>query len=125
MNKNKQRPATIFIDGLLVSCVIGAYDWERTVRQELRVDLRVVTDIANAARSDSLDDAPVDYAAVAERIQAIAEATTAQLVEHLAERMAEQLLRELPISEIELALTKPTAITNAAGVGVRIHRFAE
>lgn len=117
-------PATIFIDGLRLSCVIGAYEWERNVRQELRVDLRVRTDITAAAQSDSLSDAPVDYALVAERIQVIANDTAAQLVEHLADRIATQLLEELPISELDLTLTKPTAITNADGVGVRIQRLA-
>lgn len=116
--------AIIFIDGLTIGTVIGAYDWERNVRQEIQIDLRLTTDIAAAAASDALEDAPVDYAKVAQRVQEIADDTAAQLVEHLAQRLAEQLLAELPITRVELTITKPTAISHAQGVGVQIVRTA-
>ena len=117
-----KHPATIFIEGLTVACVIGAYEWERNVRQELRVDLQLAVDTTAAAASDELDDAPVDYARVAQRVEQIAQETGAKLVEHLAERIAQALLAEFPISKLDLTLTKPSAIPAAAGVGIRISR---
>ena len=117
-----EHAATIFIEGLTVTCVIGAYEWERSVRQELRVDLQLRVDTTAAAASDNLDDAPADYALVAQRVQDIAQSTSAKLVEHLAERIADALLAEFPISNLDLTLTKPTAIAAAAGVGIRISR---
>ncbi|HBW09550.1 MAG TPA: hypothetical protein DEF44_15110, partial [Pseudomonas sp.] len=40
---------TVFIEGLEVDTVIGAYDWERGIRQCLQLDLTLGWDIRPAA----------------------------------------------------------------------------
>ncbi|MCL6308975.1 dihydroneopterin aldolase [Pseudomonas syringae] len=111
----------VFIEGLEVDTVIGAYDWERCIRQCLRLDLSFAWDNRPAAAGDDLSKA-LDYASVSTRIQAFAEQAQFQLVETFAERLAEVLMGEFNIPWLRLKLTKPGAVAAAAGVGVEIER---
>lgn len=112
----------VFIDGLEVDTVIGAYDWERGIRQCLTLDLQLGWDIRPAAVGDDLG-AALDYAAVSTRVQAFAAASSFQLVETFAERLAALLMAEFGIRWLRLRLTKPGAVPAArGGVGVEIER---
>lgn len=111
----------VFIEGLEVDTVIGAYDWERGIRQCLRLDLRFAWDNRPAAAGDDLSLA-LDYASVTARIQAFAEQASFELVETFAERLAQVLMHEFNIPWLQLKLTKPGAIAAASGVGVEIER---
>ncbi|RMN01985.1 dihydroneopterin aldolase [Pseudomonas savastanoi] len=111
----------VFIEGLEVDTVIGAYDWERGIRQCLRLDLSFAWDNRPAAAGVDLSKA-LDYASVSTRIQAFAEQAQFQLVETFAERLAEVLMSEFNIPWLRLKLTKPGAVAAAAGVGVEIER---
>ena len=113
---------TVFIEGLEVDTVIGAYDWERTIRQCLCLDLYLGWDNRPAAAGDELDKA-LDYAAVATRVQAFAGESQFILVETFAERLAELLMAEFQIPWLRIKLTKPGAVPAASGgVGVEIER---
>lgn len=111
----------VFIEGLEVDTVIGAYDWERGIRQVLRLDLSFAWDNRPAAADDDLSKA-LDYASVSARIQSFAEASSFELVETFAERLAEVLMGEFNIPWLHLKLTKPGAVPAAKGVGVEIER---
>ncbi|WP_236177189.1 dihydroneopterin aldolase [Pseudomonas qingdaonensis] len=111
----------VFIEGLEVDTVIGAYDWERGIRQCLRLDLRFAWDNRPAAAGDDLSLA-LDYASVTACIQAFAEQASYELVETFAERLAKVLMDEFQIPWLQLKLTKPGAIAAASGVGVEIER---
>jgi dihydroneopterin aldolase len=113
---------TVFIEGLEVDTVIGAYDWERTIRQCLRLDLYLGWDNRPAAAGDDLSKA-LDYAAVSARVQVFASEAQFILVETFAERLAEVLMSEFQIPWLRLRLTKPGAVPAAiGGVGVEIER---
>ncbi|MBD9467187.1 dihydroneopterin aldolase [Pseudomonas sp. Pdm06] len=111
----------VFIEGLEVDTVIGAYDWERGIRQCLRLDLSFAWDNRPAAAGDDLTLA-LDYASVSSRIQAFAEQAHFQLVETFAERLAQELMGEFKITWLRLKVTKPGAVPAASGVGVEIER---
>jgi dihydroneopterin aldolase len=111
----------VFIEGLEVDTVIGAYDWERGIRQCLRLDLSFAWDNRPAAAGDDLSKA-LDYASVSTRILEFADKAQFQLVETFAERLAEVLMSEFQIPWLHLKLTKPGAVAAAAGVGVEIER---
>ena len=111
----------VFIEGLEVDTVIGAYDWERSIRQCLRLDLSLAWDNRPAAAGDDLALA-LDYASVCTRIQGFAEQAQFELVETFAERLVEALMSEFQIPWVHLRLTKPGAVPAAKGVGVEIER---
>ncbi|RJS91267.1 dihydroneopterin aldolase [Salinisphaera sp. Q1T1-3] len=112
---------TIFIEQLAIDTVIGLYDWERTIRQRVIIDLEMDFDIRAAAASDDVA-ATLDYKAVAKRVIAFVEAAKFDLVETLAERIAALVLDEFEVSRVTLRLDKPRALRGAKGVGIRITR---
>ena len=111
----------IFIRDLRIDTVIGIYDWERSIRQTVSLDLEMATDIRKAAASDAIDDT-LNYKAVAKRIIAFVEESSFQLVETLAERIAELVLAEFGVPWLRLTLNKGGAVRGARGVGVVIER---
>jgi len=111
----------VFIEGLEVDTVVGVYDWERGIRQCLRLDLVCGWDIRDPAASDELSHA-LDYAAVVARIQVFAGEARFLLVETFAERLAGVLMTEFGILWLRLKVAKPGAVPSASGVGVEIER---
>ena len=112
----------VFISGLEVDAVIGAYDWERTIRQPLVLDLDMGWDNRPAAAGDDLSQA-LDYATVSQRVMDYVAASSFELVETLAERLATLIMQEFNVPWLRLRITKPNAIQQArGGVGVMIER---
>jgi dihydroneopterin aldolase len=111
----------VFIRELKVQTVIGAFEWERRIRQTVVLDLEMAADIAKAAASDRLEDA-LDYKAVADRIIAFADKSSFQLVETLAESIAGILQTEFGVTWLRLRVGKPGAVPGAKDVGVLIER---
>ena len=112
---------TVFIHGLRADAIIGCYDHERTIRQPLIIDLELATDVASGAATDQLQDA-LDYAAISQRVIAEVEASSHQLIETLAEHLAQLIRSDFGVSWLRLVVTKPTAVSEAHAVGVVIER---
>lgn len=112
---------SIFLRELKVETIVGIRDWERKVRQTVSIDLEMGTDIRAAAASDSIDDA-LDYKLVAKRVQQFVADSSFQLVETLAEKIAEVVLNDFDTPWVEVRVSKPGAIRGARDVGVRIRR---
>ena len=111
----------VYISDLRIETVIGIYDWERKIRQIVSIDLEMAADNRKAAATESIDDA-LNYKAVAKRLIAFVEASEFQLVETLAERIAEIVLTEFDVNWLRLKLGKPGAVTGSKEVGVIIER---
>ena len=111
----------VFIHDLKIETVIGIYDWERKIRQTISIDLEMATDIGAAAKSDNIDDA-LSYKDVAKRVQQFVSDSDFQLVETMAEKIAEIILAEFDLPWIDVSVNKPGAIRGAKDVGVRIRR---
>ncbi len=112
---------TVFIRGLQVDTVIGIFEWERRIRQRVRIDLEMSADIARAAATDSIDDA-LDYKAIGKRIIAFVGESEFLLVETLAEEAASIVRNEFGVAWLRLSASKPGALRGADDVGVTIER---
>jgi dihydroneopterin aldolase len=114
----------VFIRGLAVEAVIGVYDWERSIFQPLVLDLEMGWDIRAAAAGDDLS-ATLDYAAVSRTVLDYVASSQFMLVEALAEHVAVLIMSEFAVPWLRLRVTKPGAVSEAAGgVGVLIERGA-
>ena len=111
----------IFLHSLKVDAVIGIWEWERKIRQTVAIDLEMSADIRKAAASDSVDDT-LNYKLVAKRVQQFVAESSFQLVETLAERIAEIVIDEFDVGWVRVRLNKPGAIRGARDVGVIIER---
>ena len=111
----------IFLRDLRIDTIIGIYDWERSTRQTVSLDLEMATDIRKAAATDHIDDT-LNYKAVAKRLIAFVSESEYQLVETLAERICELVLEEFQVPWVRLTLNKGGAVRGARGVGIVIER---
>jgi 7,8-dihydroneopterin aldolase/epimerase/oxygenase len=111
----------VYIRDLKVATVIGIFDWERRIRQTVSLDLEMATDIRRAAATDHINDT-LDYKAVGKRLISFIEASKFQLVETMAERVAEIVLNEFPVPWLRLRVSKPGALRGAQDVGIIIER---
>ncbi len=111
----------IFLRDLKIETVVGIYDWERKVKQTVILDLEMATDVKKAASTDKIEDA-LDYKAIAKRLISFVGESEFELVETLAEHIAEIILIEFDVSWLRLSLNKIGAIRGARDVGVVIER---
>jgi dihydroneopterin aldolase len=119
---NEAHPDTIFLHELRVDTVVGIWDWERKIRQTVSIDLEMGTDIRRAAGSDTIEDT-LNYKSVAKRVQQFVGDSEFQLVETMAEKIAETVLAEFELPWIQVRVSKPGAIRGAKDVGVLIRRY--
>ncbi|MGH8532971.1 MAG: dihydroneopterin aldolase [Gammaproteobacteria bacterium] len=111
----------IYINDLRIEAVIGVYAWERQLKQVVIFDLELGTDIRKAALTDSVADT-LNYKDVAKRVMAFVTDSRYQLVESLAEAVAELIIKEFDIPWLRLRLNKQGALRGVRDVGVIIER---
>ena len=111
----------IYLNELTIETVIGVFDWERKIKQNVIIDLEMGADIRKAAGTDSLDDT-LNYKAVAKRLIQFVGESDFQLVETLAERVAEIVMTEFNVPWLRLRVNKKGAVRSAVDVGVIIER---
>jgi dihydroneopterin aldolase len=131
---DQPRPATtratrkMFIRDLVLHASIGVHAHEHAAPQRVRInlDLTVTEDPAvNLSRpAIGRDDLSrvVDYEQIANRVRAIIAAGHVQLVETLAERIAEACLTDARVTLASVRVEKLDIFTDAASVGVEIER---
>lgn len=112
----------LFFKGFQIDCIIGLAEWERMVRQTVSIDLKLECDLRGPARHDQLKAEHLNTKALSKRLQSFVADTEFALLETLAERTCEMLLREFPVSRVRLRLQKPGAIRGARTVGVVFQR---
>ena len=95
----------IQLRGLRVVCIVGVLPEERQRPQPIELDIDIYTDLSIAGKSDDLADT-VDYGAAAESVSEICLSSQAQLLEHLAQRIADQLLLLTPVSAVAITIKK-------------------
>lgn len=86
----------------------GVLPEERRTPQPFEVDLVLHLDLAAAAASDELKDT-VNYADVFERVRAVIEGPSHRLIESLAGTIADAVLVDPRIDELEVRVRKPQA----------------
>ncbi|MFD2164930.1 dihydroneopterin aldolase [Thalassotalea euphylliae] len=111
----------VFIQGLNIQTTIGFFEWEKQIKQTLVIDLEMLWDIKPAAERDELAKT-LDYAQISEAIAEFANNNPVDLLETLAERMAQFLMTQYQIPGLKLRIGKPNAVHNAFTVGVEIER---
>jgi dihydroneopterin aldolase len=111
----------IFLGGLEIETVIGIYDWERTIKQKIYLDIEMAFDIKKAAATDDIAYT-LDYKTVSDRIVQFVETSEFFLVETLIEKIADILLTEFSIPWVKIILNKKGAVSRARDVGIIIER---
>lgn len=108
--------------GMVFPCRIGFLPLELHILQDVVVDFEVETDWRAAAALDA-PEGLVDYAEVHRRLGARIAAGRWQLIERLAEDLAEEILRGFPVSQVRIRVTKhPLDLPRVGAVAVECTR---
>ena len=115
----------IQLRGLRAVGTHGVLPEERQRAQPFEVDVDLEADLTAAGRSDALADT-VDYAAMAEMVAAEVAGSHADLLEHLADRIAARLLDAAGKTAVSVTVTvrkvRPPLPIDVASVSVRVTR---
>lgn len=98
----------IVLTGLRARGRHGVYDFERAAGQEFVIDVVLELDLAVAARSDDVADT-VHYGELADRLVAIVTGEPVNLIETLAERLADACLADPRVATTSVTVHKPQA----------------
>jgi dihydroneopterin aldolase len=103
----------------------GVLEHERRDGQDFVVDVALEVDTASAAAADDLTQT-VDYATLAESVVAVVTGEPVDLIETLAQRIADVCLRDTRVEAVDVAVHKPFAPVTVPveDVVVRIRRTA-
>jgi 7,8-dihydroneopterin aldolase/epimerase/oxygenase len=96
----------VSIRDLRVSTVIGVYDWEREIEQDLAFSVDMAADVARAAGHDDIGDA-LDYSAVAHAVKTVVIEGKFRLIETAAERVAQRLIADFGLAWVRVQVVKP------------------
>lgn len=111
----------IFINDLRVDTVIGVWEWERRIRQTLVMHVEMGVDISFAGETDDLSKT-VDYKAVNDRVRSFTSKSEFKLVETLAEKISEIILKEFGVRWLKLTISKQGVLDDVKDVGIIIER---
>ena len=111
----------VYIRDLRIETIIGIYDWEREVKQEVSFDLDMAADIRRAAQTDDIQYA-LNYKSIAKRIISFIQASEFLLVERMAEEVANIVRVEFSVPWLRLRVSKPGALRGSQDVGIIIER---
>ena len=113
----------LVISDIKLTTLIGIHPWEQQCPQNLRLDLALKTDAKRVAEQDNIA-AAIDYDAVVKHIFAFIETHQCQLIETLAEHLAQEILKNFATSWVQITLHKPGALLNAKDVAITLERSA-
>jgi dihydroneopterin aldolase len=111
----------IFLRELKIDTLIGVYEWEKRVPQTLQIDLEIALPSSLACQTDNIDDA-LNYADIVRDIQTALASRHYNLLEALAESIAQILIKDFKAPWVKVSVAKLQAIRGSRMVGISIER---
>ena len=111
---------TVFIDGLELDASIGVWPEERGRPQRIVIDVEL--DLLDPFPHEDDHSRVVCYDALARRIEQLVGEGHVNLVETLADRVADLCLEDARVGWVRIRIEKPQALAKARTVGVRVSR---
>jgi dihydroneopterin aldolase len=112
----------VFIRQLRLQAWIGLYRHEKIAPQTIEIDLEIALPANGAVFKTGKVADTIDYGVVVEHIRALLATERFGLVETLAERIADSLLREFNSPRVKVSIAKLGVLRDARQVGVSIER---
>ncbi|WP_439637269.1 dihydroneopterin aldolase [Oceanicaulis sp.] len=118
----KGERVSVRVNRLRLEAEVGVYDSERGRKQPLEISLEAEVAPEATHPQGALGDA-VNYAAMAETVRQIVGAAHHDLLEDLAQTIADTLFTDPRVKRLDLTLDKLTALEDAQSVGVTLSRW--
>jgi len=111
----------IEIKDLLLRAIVGIKPDERVKKQDVLLNIALLTDVRPVAESDDITNA-VNYRSVTKLVIALVEKSSFHTVEKLATEIARLIVTGFDVAEVTVSVEKPGALRFARSVGVTIVR---
>ena len=112
----------VFIRDMVIDCSIGIYTHEKEHKQRVRINLDLAVGEGDHLINDDIRNV-ISYEDMAKGVEAIIAAGHINLVETLAENIAEMCLQDKRVFSARVRVEKLDIIASAESVGVEIERF--
>ena len=116
-----KRQDKIHIRDLAVRCIVGTRPAERSQPRRVVLNLVLFCDLSRVGKTDDLRHT-VDYAVVCRRVTAVVRQSRFQLIERLAQEIADTCLAFPGVARVAVTLDKPGAVRGARSVAVELLR---
>ena len=104
----------IRLQGMTFSAAHGASPGERMSERRFIVDLEVEADLRHAGATDDLADT-VNYSTLHGAVRDVLTGPPVNLLETLAERIAQRVLRDFPVTAVRVRVGKPGVPVDEGG----------
>jgi dihydroneopterin aldolase len=111
----------VFIEGLTIPTIIGIDPDELDYPQPVRANLAIGVKVNRACETDSISDT-INYASVRDALHRLFASHGLQLLEALAEAVAQLIVSEHGAQWVRVSLAKPAKFDDVESVGVVIER---
>ncbi|CAL4318500.1 Dihydroneopterin aldolase [Buchnera aphidicola (Neophyllaphis podocarpi)] len=115
---------TIFINDLIVFTTIGIYNWEKSIKQKLILDISMKWNNSMFNKTYNINDC-LNYENIAKYLESYLYKNKFLLIETVAEKISDIILYKFNSYFTTVKVTKPNALYNAKEVGIIIHRNKE
>ncbi|MFQ5985357.1 MAG: dihydroneopterin aldolase [Alphaproteobacteria bacterium] len=111
----------VFVRDLVLRCSIGVHRHEHRSDQRVRINIDLAVDDGGLSLDDDIANV-VSYEEVVQGVKRLVARRHVNLVETLAEQIAELCLKDSRVASARVRVEKLDAIAEAASVGVDIER---
>lgn len=111
----------VLVRDIVVMASVGVYEHEKRYQQRIVVSVDLVIADRYDGRSDRLEDV-LDYGDVVRAVHGVVEAGHVNLLETLAERIADGCLADRRVALVRVRIEKPDAFPDVGAVGIVIER---
>lgn len=111
----------VIVRDLEIKTIIGVHEYEKRAPQRILVNVQLMVRETGPAVSDRLEEV-VDYGEVVRNIEMICKSGHVNLVETLAEKVAQWCLSDARVQSARVRIEKPDVISHAGAVGIEIER---
>ncbi len=113
----------IILEGIRFYGFHGTHPYEKKYGQEFVVDVEISADLSRSGKTDALPDT-VDYVKAYEMVLDIGTNTKCNLLEALAERIAEKLLAFKKVKAVKVRVKKPKNLIGGmiTSTGIEVER---
>jgi len=111
--------SVIRITDLSLRTIIGLYDWERTLKQDVIINVEIHFDATKAAQSDKVEDT-IDYKTINKAIIKHVEESQYFLIEKMAGAILKIVMDTPKVEAAKVRVDKPGALRFARSVSIEL-----
>jgi dihydroneopterin aldolase len=111
----------VFVRDLEIVASVGVLEHEKRYEQRIVVSADLLVRDEYDGKSDRLSDV-LDYSSFVDGIVRLAQSEHVNLIETLAERIADQCLADSRVLSVRVSIAKPDVLDSCRSVGIEIER---